>query len=330
MANENRSRYRLPPVTENENGEIRRVGFELEISGITLPEAVAAVKQALDAETSAETAADTSLQVESLGEFKVELDWAFLKRKAKEQGEDPESQEWLETLSRAAALLVPVEVVCPPIPMTELDRLEPMVAALREAGAVGTEESLIAAYGVHINTEIPALDATTLDAYLKSFALLQWWLVDRHDVDPARKLSPYIDLYPEAYLRRVLARKDTTMDQIFEDYLEHNATRNRALDMLPMLSEIDANRIRAAVDDPRIQARPAFHYRLPNCNIEKPDWSLAGVWEPWLMVEKLAQDTALLAELSQAFSEARRPVLGVKRDDWVEFIDQWLKDRGLA
>lgn len=330
MANDSDDRYRLPPVVETDQGEVRRVGFELEFSGITLEDAIAAVKSALGATTDEETVADTSLRVEDLGDFKVELDWAYLKRKASEQGEDPESREWLEKLSSAAALLVPVEVVCPPIPMTELTRLDPMVEALRDAGAVGTEESLIAAYGVHINTEIPALDATTLDAYLKAFAILQWWLVDAHGVDTARKLSPYIDLYPEAYLHQVLFRKTATLDQIFEDYLAHNATRNRALDLLPMLAEIDEERIRKSVDDPRIQARPAFHYRLPDCHIEKPGWSLTGSWEPWLAVEELAHDTKRRAELGQAFLDARRPVLGVHRDDWVEYVDRWLADHASA
>ena len=120
-----KSGYRLPPVVETERGETRRVGFELEFSGISLPQAIDAVKSSLGAETRDETVADTTLQVESLGEFKVELDWAYLKRKAREQGEDPETQEWLERLGRAAALLVPVEVVCPPIPVTQLDRLDP-------------------------------------------------------------------------------------------------------------------------------------------------------------------------------------------------------------
>lgn len=169
---------------------------------------------------------------------------------------------------------MPVEVVCPPIPVTHLSALEPMVGALRKAGAVGTEESLLAAYGVHINTEVPRLDASTLHSYLRAFAVLHWWLVDVHEVDPTRKVSPYVDLYPEAYLKQVLSQSDSTMDRIFAEYLEHNASRNRALDLLPLLAEVDEKRVRGAVDDPKIKARPAFHYRLPNCNIERAGWSL--------------------------------------------------------
>ena len=40
---------------------------------------------------------------------------------------------------------------------------------------MGTEELLIAAYGVHVNTEIPRLDTEALFSYLRAFAVLQWW-----------------------------------------------------------------------------------------------------------------------------------------------------------
>ena len=99
-----------------------------------------------------------------------------------------------------------------------------------------------------------------------------------HQVDFTRKLSPYLDLYPEAYLKAVLSESHPDMDWILSTYLEHNATRNRALDMLPMLAEIDEQQVRSVVDDPKIKARPTFHYRLPNCLIEMPNWSLASSW----------------------------------------------------
>ncbi len=325
-----RNGFPLPPSPRNDAGDYRLVGFELEFSGVTMEQAVAALADSLGAEAREQSVAETLLEVDDLGEFNVELDWAYLKRKAAESGDEKSDEEWLELLSQAAALLVPVEVVCPPIPLDRLDALEPMVDALREAGAVGTDESLIAAYGVHINTEIPRLDADTLFAYLRAFALLQWWLVDAHRVDPARRLSPYIDLYPEAYLRQVLERDKASMDEIFADYLEHNATRNRALDLLPLLAEIDEARVQRAVDDPRVKPRPVFHYRLQDCHIEKRDWSLTEAWNTWLEVERLAADGDALDALAARFRDAHRPVIGVKRRDWVETIERWHRDRGSA
>jgi hypothetical protein len=322
--------FDLPPRVEKDDGTPRMVGFELEFSGISLDDAAEAVQSALEGKLASESSAERVIQTSSFGEFIIELDWDFLKRKASGTDRGEEGSEWLEPLSQAAALLVPVEVVCPPIPLNNLSMLTPVVRGLREAGAVGTEESLIAAYGVHINTEIPRLDADTLFAYLRAFAILQWWLVDAHAVDPTRKVSPYIDLYPQAYLREVLSKSTSTMDEIFDDYLEHNASRNRALDLLPMLAEIDSDRVHEVVDDPKIKARPTFHYRMPNCQIERPDWSLAGPWNTWCVVERLVDREDDLDVLAGEYLAADRPILGVGRSDWVRFVDQWLKDRALV
>lgn len=324
------SRYKLPSVTHKKDGSLRLVGFELEFSGLTLEQTANALLSSLGGTLKQVSAVEQVLHVDSLGDFNAELDWDYLKRKASKNAQDEANDEWIDKLSQAAAALVPVEVVCPPIPVTDLDSLQPMIAALREAGAQGTEESLLAAYGVHINTEIPSLDAATLSSYLKAFAILQWWLVQAHDVDVTRKVTPYIDMYPETYLKQTLSTLDQSMEDIFEDYLEYNASRNRALDLLPLLAEIDEDRVRRVVQDPRIKARPTFHYRLPNCHIERADWSLAESWNIWCVVERLSQRLDDLEALSRAFLDAERPILGVNRNDWVEFIDQWLKDHELV
>lgn len=322
--------FKAPSVTVKEDGTERMVGFELEFSGLSLAQTVEVVKSAMDGSLGEKTAAEQIVHVESLGDFNIELDWDFLKRTAQDnqaQGADP---TWLEQLSKAASILVPVEVVSPPISITNLGALDPMVLALREAGAVGTEESFIAAYGVHINADIPKLDAETLFAYLRSFALLQWWLAEAHQVNAARKISPYIDLYSEKYAKLLLSQSPPNMDQIFSDYLEFNASRNRALDLLPMLAGIDKERVFNTIDDPKIKARPAFHYRLPNCSIEHKDWSLANSWNTWWIVEQLAHNPDYLKELSAAFLDAEQPIIGVIRNKWVKFLEQWLKDHELV
>jgi hypothetical protein len=322
--------FDLPPMAHRDDGALRMVGFELEFSGLSLDEAASAVRSAVGGEIESTSAAERVIQNSPLGEFIIELDWDYLKRKASETDHGNDEKGWIEQLSKAAALVVPVEVVCPPIPVTGLSGLTPMVRELREAGAMGTEESLIAAYGVHINTEIPRLDAETLFSYLRAFAILQWWLVDVHEVDATRKVSPYIGLYPQAYLREVLSRSEMTMNEIFSTYLKHNASRNRALDLLPMLAEIDNERVREVVDDPKIKARPAFHYRMPDCRIERPDWSLARAWNAWCVVERLADRENDLAALAGDFLAADRPLLGVGRSDWVGYVDRWLKDHALV
>ncbi|WP_027853891.1 amidoligase family protein [Marinobacterium litorale] len=322
--------YRLPSRLEKQDGSVRRVGFELEFSGISLADTSAALCRSLNAEVRSRTEAEQVLEAPGLGKFNVELDWEFLKRKAAESGEAGENEEWLRRLSQAAGLLVPVEVVCPPVAMDRLSELDTLVEALRSAGAQGTEESLIAAYGVHINPEIPALEAGLLHDYLRAFVLLQWWLVEVHEVNAARRISPYIGLYPEAYVHRLLTVQNPDMATLIDDYLSHNPTRNRALDLLPLLAEVDEQRVRQVVEDPKIKSRPTFHYRLPNCQIERPGWSLAQSWNRWWVVEKLAERPDALKQLGDAFVAAEKPVLGVNRRGWVEHIDQWLKDQELA
>jgi len=324
------SPYNVPSALYGPRGKPRRVGFEIEFSGISLEQTGAALQAALGGRLEEKSAAECLLHVEGLGDFGIELDWSYLKRKAAATQRLGADTAWVETLSQAAAMLVPIEVVCPPLPVTALDSLDGLVIALREAGAVGTEESFLAAYGVHINVEIPCLDAATLFSYLRAYAILQWWLVEAHRVDLTRRVSPYIDLYSETYVQLLLSQAAPTMTEIFDDYLVCNANRNRALDLLPLLAEIDGDRVRQALDDPRIEARPAFHYRLPNCHIERPGWSLAQPWNIWWAVDELAQRPDDLAELAAAFVDADRPLLGVNRNQWVEFIDRWLKDRRLA
>ena len=267
--------FRAPSNLTNAEGEIRTVGFELEFTGLTLDEAVSTVKSAYGANSVSGDAAQQKLDVATIGEFTIEIDWNFLKKLASEQ---KEFQEQISMISDAASLLVPVEVVCPPVKITEMTVLDVLIDALRKAGAEGTKNSALAAYGVHVNAEIPEKSATILDAYLKAFCLLQWWMVDRHVVNFTRRVTPYIDLYSEQYLLRVIESRNPTMEQIFNDYLDANSNRNRGLDMLPLLSEIDPDRVKKRVDDPRIKPRPTFHFRLPDCLIDEEGWSLADWW----------------------------------------------------
>jgi hypothetical protein len=306
------------------------VGFELEFSGISLEVASTAVAHVLNAQREQTSEAEHRVRRDRFGDFRVEIDWRYLKKKAAEQADAPAGGELMSAISQLATMLVPVEVVCPPIPIDELGILNELVAELRSAGATGTGESPLAAYGVHINAEAPDTDAGTLKRYLRAYSLLQWWLLREHDIDVTRRLSPYVDLYPEAYLREVHDENTRSVGALIDQYLEHNATRNRALDMLPLFSFVDEDRVRKAVADPLINARPAFHYRLPDCRIEQSDWSLEQSWKRWCVVEALAADEAGLDELAQRFNAAQRPLLGVDRGAWVKEIEQWLHDRKLA
>lgn len=318
--------YKSVRTIKDASNKTRTVGFELEFTGLSLNEAGKAVAQALGGNLEEKHEAVQLVDVKALGKFQVELDWDYLKK----ESEKAPGSDRVALLRDAASFLVPVEIVCPPIPITELAKLDPMVSKLREAGARGTDDSLLAAFGVHINTSIPALDADTIHRYIKAYSLLQWWLVKAHGVNISRRITPYIDLYPESYVTKIMHIKNPDLDSIFDNYLEHNGTRNRALDMLPLLAHIDEARVKRAVNDDRIKARPTFHYRLPDCSIDKLEWNLSQSWNLWCQIEALACETEILNKLGDDFIEASRPLFGVDQKLWIEKIDQCVRNGELA
>lgn len=323
------STFSKPPITQTHSGSERCVGFEIEFSGMeyeTARQQLLTFGCTLVSDTSAEAHFS-----HPLGDFVLELDSSYIKKLAKKEGNPTEPERWFDYLKSAAMLIVPLEVVCPPVPLSQLEELMPLTLLLREAGATGTEESPLAAYGMQINAEAPSLDYPTLKSYLLAFCLLQWWLVEAHQVDFTRKLSPFVDLFPEKYIELLAQYPDQLpMEQFITDYLNHNHTRNRALDMLPVFAEVNEPLVKSLIDEPLIKKRPAFHYRLPNCQIEKPEWSLITEWEKWLTVEKLANNADALRELAGNFIQARDKLFGVNKNAWVEQLDTWLKDHGLA
>lgn len=312
-------------------GKPRRVGFELEFSGLTLDEVCSALAQSLRGDTERLSRMESVVSVDGLGEFKVELDWQLGKviARQRQQGgkgaddEDP-LMDWIRDV---ASEVVPAEVVCPPISMSRLDQLEPMTEALREAGAVGTHGAPYYAFGVHINPELPDLEPATIAAYLKAFCVAQKWLVKAHEVDLSRRITPYIDLFPDRYVARVLAYgKDISLAQLMTDYLEHNPSRNRALDMLPLFRHLDEERLVAGIDDDRIKARPTFHYRLPNCSIERTDWSLSASWNIWCVVESLADNPDLVASMAQQWLARDEALINLDEPPWHRQLDELRND----
>jgi hypothetical protein len=128
----------------------------------------------------------------------------------------------------------------------------------------------------------------------------------RVKVDLARSISPYINPFPDEYVRLIL-RSDYPADagRLIDDYLAYNPTRNRPLDMLPVLCHLDEPRVTSRVEEQHlVKARPAFHYRLPNCLVDEPDWTLAREWNTWVEVERLAEDPEALMRMSREYLRA--------------------------
>ena len=331
--------YIVPRRRLTEDGAVRRVGFELEFAGLTLKQTVAVLAAVFGTQATTNSVAHATVPHERWGDFDVEVDSELAQTLARERadyrrstgkqdvGEDALA-EWLVNLTTE---LVPVEVVCPPIAMDELMLLDPLVDALREAGAEGTAGALHYAFGVHINPELPELSPSLIGRYIKAYVIAQDWLVERHEVDLTRRLTPYVNLYPGAYGRLVQGYDEhTTLDRLITDYLKHNRTRNRSLDLLPLFMHLDEKRIRRSIDDSRINARPTFHYRLPNCQIDQPGWRLAESWQLWCVVEALADDAGLLADLADQYRDYDSNLINLGEPPWHDTLDTLLGDLASA
>ena len=321
----------MPPVSETAEGEPRRIGVELEMIELDVGTASRIVAMHVGGEVEKTSRYEHVIHGDDAGDWGVELDYEFLKELGRERGESGDEfaeavGDVAESVLRAGAeAVVPVEIVSPPLPLERLADVQALVPVLRDAGAKGSGAGLSYAFGMQFNPELPALDAATVTAYLKAFFCLYDWLAERESVDLTRKLTGFSASFPGRYVRKVVDpdyRPDT--DQLIDDYLADNPTRNRALDMLPLFLHLDRDRVRAVVDDPRVKARPTLHYRLPNCEIHREDWGIHLAWGDWLQVEALAHDRERLEEVCRAYADWLDKPLERLLERWHEECERWL------
>ena len=299
--------FPLPPISTNASGEMRRVGVELEFAGLSIENIVLLIREQFGGSVVIHSAYENTVIDTCLGDFKVELDFQYLKRRGRypQNTEDAFAlfDEWSEFIVRMAAeQIVPFEIVSPPIPMDRLSELGQLISPLRESGAQGTDGSALNAFGLHFNPELPSLDHETIVCYLKAFLCLYDWLVQHSQIDLTRSMTGYISPFPTGYIRQVVdLAYHPGQDALIDDYLIANPTRNRALDMLPLFAYLDKARTLSVIDDERVHPRPTLHYRLPNCQIDKPGWNLDSDWHNWLVVERVASNRDCLDALCRAY-----------------------------
>jgi hypothetical protein len=177
-------------------------------------------------------------------------------------------------------------------------------------------------FGMHINPEIPSDDPAALLDYLRAFTLL-YPAQGPGRVDLSRSISPYIKPFPVEYARLILQPDYPASHQrLIGDYLQYNATRNRPLDMLPILAHLDRDRVMGQVEDAHlVKPRPAFHYRLPNCMVDEPDWALSDEWNRWVAVERLAYDPDRIAEMSRDYERAEEKSFRPFYEKWPDVLE---------
>ncbi len=320
----------LPPLIRRADGGMRRLGVEIEFSGLDLDETAALVAGAVGGGIQSPGRYERSIDGDPAGAWEVEVDFGLLKELGRRERHGVElmdaAGDIAEDLLRLfAERIVPIEVVSPPLPLNRLETFNTLIAELRAAGARGTGEELAYAFGLQLNPELPDTDVDTIRQYLQAFLCVEDWLRQRAVVDWTRRLTFFAEPFPKAYSRKVVAADYApNLDRLIDDYLASNPTRNRALDMLPLFLHLDPTRVRAVVEDPRVKPRPTLHYRLPNSEIELPGWDLGVAWSDWLVVERLAAKPALLEELCAAYTTFLSQPLERLVGDWAQTTDVWL------
>jgi len=325
------TQLKQPPWRNNAVGKTRCVGVELEMSGPDLDTLAGQVAYFLELDITSDGRYERRLQGDPAGDWVVELDYDLLKRLGREERGDKTladqmNQSAEDALAWAAESFVPVEIISPPLSLDRLNEVEELIAHLRQAGAKGTSASAVNAFGMQLNPDLPSHKASVITACLKAFICLYDWLFERADIDFSRRVTNYIDPFPARYVKKLMAPDYwPELTVLIDDYLADNPTRNRALDMLPLFMFLDEERVRASSDDSLIKARPTFHYRLPDCKIDKPGWGLHVAWNDWVEVERLAADEDRLQACCEAYLEFRVSPLKRLFSRWATVVEaKWL------
>ncbi len=331
------STFLSPHQETNAEGKIRHAGFEFEFADVKLPVCLALLQQEYGGTVEMINPYYYKLSETKYGTFKAMVDFQFLvnselKKWVKKTGLDGIlDEETIELIEKFIATVgesvVPYEVTTPPFPVNALYEAQKVKEILRRAGAKGTKASPVYAFGMHINPEVSALDVDVILKDLRAFFVLYEYLVEWLKPDLTRRITPYIKPFDKDYRLLVLSEAYApTMPEFIDDYLQYNPTRNRALDLLPLLSWIDEEKVRQALPDEKIGKRPTYHYRLPDSRVDEEAWCVCEGWNSWALVERLAADETALAgliPLVRAYLDL--PLSLLLKEQLLDEIDKWVK-----
>ncbi|MDX1541077.1 MAG: amidoligase family protein [Geminicoccaceae bacterium] len=305
---------------------MRRVGVEIEFAGVEVDDAADLVRQHFGGQTKTLDVHRTRVEGTRIGDFIVELDSMYahpdtdsaLLGKLKGKMKDRVTG----AVGDVVGLWLPNEIIAPPIPYDQLPELDRLIDRLRDRGAEGTGASVFYGFGLQLNPEVSRRDAGYLLRHLQAYLILSPWLREEIEIDLTRRLLPFADPFPDEYVRTVLAADYAPpLHRLIRDYIEHNPSRNRELDLMPLFMELAPEVTGELVDDPHIKARPTFHYRLPNARLDDPNWGgVALEWNRWVEVERLAADRERLEE---ARAEVHEHLEREADRGWLDWLRAW-------
>ena len=335
--------FNLPPIKVDAEGHPRRAGFELELGNLTIEQIAEALHERFGGHLKKTSAFEMHVEDSALGKIKVERDTQILT--------SLKYRDWLSSIGidfspgaegemlekevdKLSRWLVPCEIVTQPLTFDQFELLSDLVKVLEAHKGQGTQAAIHYAFGLHLNPSVPDLTAPTLLAYIQATLLLVDWIIQDADTDFSRRfLTSYIDPFPNAYSRTILKLDYAPeLDELMQDYLAYNDTRNRPLDMLPIFCTIDLDRVVASVREEEktlVKGRPAFHFRLPDCRVGEEGWSIAEEWNRWNLIEEIAADKGRRSRLIKDWQEEQKRFSLIPGAHWAKHVGKFLEDEGL-
>lgn len=335
--------FRQPPVRFNEKGEIRKVGFEMEFANVDLNATAAVITGLFGGKQDTTDKYAQKIIGTEIGDFSLSLDLRLMSEKKYQQlfnklgihldqievGNASLDHIVENALGTAIAKVIPYEISMPSLSLDNLQKAEELRIALYNAQAKGTKASILFAFAMHINPELPRKDVDSILQYMRAFFLLYPWLFKVCDVDFARRLTSFINPFPQEYIHFVLnAAYSPDLDTLIEDYHQYNSDRNRPLDLYPLFAWLNEEKINRIPNIGKVKPRPTFHYRLPNSLIDDPAWSIATEWNRWVEVERLANDAEAITYLSELY--LRFMAQSGSEETWINKMEEWVKQQALA
>lgn len=309
------------PQPHDTQGSLRRIGIEIEFGGLSEHAAARVAQDCLGGELKQFSEHELRLTGSALAELKIYLDTSF--------------RDASSTIARIgtniARRVVPVEIVTEPLQPEQLPLCDALRDALRTAGAIGTRNGPSLGFGLHLNPATTGGTAADILPVVRAFALLEDWLRHADPINLTRRVLPFAHPYPAAFVDEIAEHgAGWSLDALLDSYLSHNPTRNRGLDLLPIIAELAPERLEPVRNKVgKVSARPAFHYRLPDSRVDEEDWSVAYEVNRWVMIERVASDAALSAQLAEDWL-AHRAALTTTRANWRDHVEVVLRSHDLA
>jgi hypothetical protein len=331
MQSDTRHHPKQPPRPLNFEGRERRVGIEIEFAALSAFDVAHQIRLAFGGQITRIDPHCFLIRETEFGDFKAELDTRYAHRQDDEPrlGNDPISTSFdaiIDVLRQfygdISSVIVPCEIVTPPLRIDEIAKLDAFINDLTAAGAQGTASNPFYAFGTHLNPDIATEDPAWILAVMKAEILLSDWLRSVMAIDLTRRITSFADPFPRHYIHEVLQPGYwPNRPKLVADYLRANPTRDRELDMLPLFAWQNESVIRRILPSVKVKKRPTFHYRLPNANLGVEGWSIGLEWNRWCLIERLAENTELLGAMGEAYLENDRRLLPER---WAMRASEWL------